>query len=313
MILSKPKFWDKKIGFFSIILAPITLIYMLLIFFKKKISRLKTFKIPIICVGNIYIGGTGKTPTSILLAKEINKLGKKTAILRKYYKAHLDEYGLIKRYFEDLIVCKNRSTGLHKIENSAYDIVVLDDGLQDYKIKKDLNIVCFNSKQLIGNGLALPSGPLRESLNSVKKADIILINGEKNKNFENKVLEIKKDLLIFYSNYKPINLDQFRNKKLIAVAAIGNPENFFHLLKSNNLQIEKKIIYPDHYKFSRKEVESIRDEAKKKGSHIVMTEKDYFKVKEFNFDDIGYLKVLLTIDQKEKLIDRIKTLYDKNI
>ena len=82
-------------------------------------------------------------------------------------------------------------------------MVILDDGFQDRKIKKNLNIICFNQKQLIGNGFILPSGPLREGLKSLNKANIILINGKKDKNFEDKVLSINKDLEIFYSNYRP--------------------------------------------------------------------------------------------------------------
>ena len=101
MNLNKPKFWDEKIGYFAILLFPLSLVFTLLTFFKKKLSRLRIFKIPIICVGNIYIGGTGKTPLSIILAKELAEKGRKPAILRKYYQDHIDEYNLIKKYFKD--------------------------------------------------------------------------------------------------------------------------------------------------------------------------------------------------------------------
>ena len=94
--LVKPRFWGGKIGFTSIILLPLSLIYLLIVFFKKKITKIKKFKIPIICVGNIYLGGTGKTPTSILIANEIKNNGKKVAILRKFYKTHKDEHNLIR-------------------------------------------------------------------------------------------------------------------------------------------------------------------------------------------------------------------------
>ena len=112
MNLNKPKFWGKKIGFFAILLFPLSLVFILLTFFKKRLSRERIFKIPIICIGNIYIGGTGKTPLSILLAKELTGKGRKPAILRKYYKDHIDEYNLIKRYFKDLIINNDRVAGL---------------------------------------------------------------------------------------------------------------------------------------------------------------------------------------------------------
>ena len=92
MKLYKPKFWDNKIGFLSIILFPLSLIFIFVTHLNRKISKRKVFKLPIICVGNIYLGGTGKTPTSIFLARELSKLGKKAVILRKYYKSHADEY-----------------------------------------------------------------------------------------------------------------------------------------------------------------------------------------------------------------------------
>ena len=95
MKLFKPKFWDKKIGLISVLLFPLSLITVLIVFIKKRFIKKNIFDIPIICVGNIYVGGTGKTPTSILLANEITKLDKKPVILRKFYSNHQDEYELI--------------------------------------------------------------------------------------------------------------------------------------------------------------------------------------------------------------------------
>ena len=312
MKLNKPNFWGGKNSYVSFLLIPFTLLFSLIVFFKQKFSMPKKFSIPIICVGNIYIGGTGKTPTSILLAKEFSKLGKKTAILRKYYKNHSDEYNLIKNSFKNLILSENRTYGLATAEASKFDLVILDDGLQDYNIKKNLNIVCFNQNQLIGNGLVLPAGPLRENLSSLKNVQIVLINGKKSESFEKKILKVNRKLEIFYSYYKPLNLHQFKNKKLLAVAGIGNPSNFFKLLKENNLEIEKKLIFPDHYKFSKAEIENIINEAKSNNFQIVMTEKDYFKMNNYKFENINYLKVSLEINEKKKFLNRINSLYDKN-
>ena len=307
--INKPKFWDRKIGLISILFFPLSLIVIFFTFLKKKITKTRGFKIPVICVGNIYLGGTGKTPTSILLANELSKLGKKPLILRKYYKNHNDEYSLIKNYFKNLIISKNRIEGLKEAEKSNFDIVILDDGLQDYKIKKNLSIVCFNNNQLIGNGMVLPSGPLRENLSILKNVEIVIINGSKNINFENKILNINKKLEIFYSFYKPINLDQFKNKKLLALAAIGNPENFFQLVEKNNLKIFKKKIFPDHYQFSKAEMQNILREAEMENYQVIMTEKDYYKINHYKLKKINYLKVSLEIYNKEKLLKKINSLY----
>ena len=312
MKINKPDFWDNKISILSILLLPLSLIFVLLITLKKMILKEKKFNIPVICVGNIYLGGTGKTPVSIFLASELIKIGKKPSIIRKYYKSHEDEYNLIKSNFNSLITNKSRVVGLREAEKFGSDIAILDDGLQDYKIKKNLNIVCFNSSKLIGNGLILPSGPLRESLSSLKNAEIIIINGEKVKNFEEKILNINNELEIFYSYYEPLNIEKFRNKKLLALAGIGNPKNFFHLIEKNNLKIHKKIIFPDHYQFTKDEMENIIDDAEKKNYQIIMTEKDYYKVQKYNLQKIDYLKVSLKILEKEKLLNKINSIYDKN-
>ena len=190
-----------------------------------------------------------------------------------------------------------------------YDTVILDDGFQEYKIKNKINIICFNQHQLIGNGLVLPSGPLRESLKSLNNANIILINGEEDGNFEKKILKINKNLKIFYSFYKPLNIEQFKKKKLVALASIGNPNNFFKLLNDHNLMVKKKLVYPDHYRFSDKQIENIIFEAEKDDYHIIMTEKDFSKFKYHKSNRLNFLKVSLELKKIEKFLNEIKEIY----
>ena len=306
----KPKFWDNKINIAAISLLPLSLILLVIIFIKKVLTRERKITIPIICVGNIYVGGTGKTPVSILLANKLSGQKRNPVILRKYYKIHKDEHDFIKNKIKNLILSKNRIIGLSEVEKTEFDTAILDDGFQDVSFTKDISIICFNQNQLIGNGLVLPAGPLRERLSSLKKADIVIINGEKDKIFEDKILKINNNLKIFYSFYKPINIDEFKNKRLLAIAGIGNPENFFDLLKKNNLNIEKKLIFPDHYNFSKKEIKKIIEQSKKDKLKIIMTEKDFYKIKNYSLNDIKYLKVEVKIRSEEKLFDRINKIYD---
>tara|TARA_B100001063_G_C16667510_1_gene504432 strand:+ start:136 stop:1065 length:930 start_codon:yes stop_codon:yes gene_type:complete len=308
MKLSKPKFWTKKNSFLSILLLPLSFIFILLVEIRRKITTAKSFKIPVICIGNIFIGGTGKTPTSIFLAHELSKLGKKPVILRKYYSNHVDEYNLIKNNFKNFFTCKSRLDGMNDAIKSGFDVAVLDDGFQDYRIEKNLNILCFNQNQLIGNGLVLPAGPLRERMSALKNVKVVLINGKKDQEFEEKILNINSKLNIFYSTYKPVNLKQFKNKKLLAIAGIGNPDNFFDLLEKNELTVEKKINFPDHYKFSKNEIQKIVNVAQKRDLQIVMTEKDYYKINEYNLENIYYLKVSLEIQEKKKFMNIITSL-----
>jgi len=308
MKLIKPKFWDGK-NLISLSLFPLSLIIQLVIFFKKKFTKVSNFKIPIVCIGNIYVGGTGKTPLSILVSKELSKIGKKPAIIRKYYKDHEDEHSLIKENFNYLILNSNRIGAIQEAENKNFDIAILDDGFQDYKIKKNLSIICFNSN-FEGNGFVIPAGPLRENLSSIKNAQIMIINGDKNLKFEKKILDINNNIDIYYSEYKAINYDKFTQKELLVITGIGNPENFLKLLNDHNLKIAKKYIYPDHYNFSKDEVDNFISEAKKNGYQIICTEKDFHRIKVYDIKEIDYLKVELVLEKKERLIKKIQGIYD---
>ena len=223
MKLFKPKFWKSNKNFFTVLLIPLSLITWIYIILKKTFIQKVKFNIPVICVGNIFIGGTGKTPLSIHIARKLSENGKNPAIVRKYYKSHKDEHKMIISYYNKLILNLNRSKGIYEALEKGYDAVILDDGFQDYKIKKNLSIICFNSNQLIGNGYLFPSGPLRENLGSLRNANILIINGDRSLDFEQKILKIQKDLKIYYSNYKPLNIQEFKNKKLLVISGIGNP------------------------------------------------------------------------------------------
>ncbi len=312
MKLFKPRFWNYKYSILTLVLIPFSYLVILFIFLKKKIVKERKFEIPIICIGNIYIGGTGKTPLAIFLNNELKKLNKNPIIIRKFYKNQIDEYELIKQNCNELILNKKRANGIKDAVNKGYDIAILDDGFQDYKLKKNLSIVCFHHNQLLGNGYVLPAGPLRESLKSLKNADIIIINGLREIKFEEKLLKFNKKLKFFYTSYEPTNLEKFKNKKLMAIAGIGNPENFFSLLLKYDLNIEKKLIYPDHYKFSENEILDIIEDAKKNNLQIITTEKDFYKLNSLNSERIEYLNVSLVMNEKQKFLEEVSKSYDKN-
>ena len=310
MKLFKPKFWKSNKNFFTVLLIPLSLITWIYVTLKKTFIQKVKFNIPVICVGNIFIGGTGKTPLSIHIARKLSENGKNPAIVRKYYKSHKDEHKMIISYYNKLILNLNRSKGIYEAIEKGYDAVILDDGFQDYKIKKNLSIICFNSNQLIGNGYLFPSGPLRESLGSLRNANILIINGDRSLDFEQKILKIQKDLKIYYSNYKPLNIQEFKNKKLLVISGIGNPENFFKILKDNQMNIQKKMVYPDHYEFTKNEMVKIIEHAKRNNYQIIMTEKDYYKIKDFNLENIKYLRVKLEIEKEEDFIKNVMKAYD---
>ena len=309
MILKKPKFWDyKRVSFWSVIFYPLSLIYLILIFLKKNISTLKTYKkppIPVICIGNIYLGGTGKTPVVREIFKIIKSLDRKPAFIKKKYSYLDDEIKMLQKTGETF-VCIKRYTGISSLVDKNYNVAILDDGFQDYSIKPDLSILCFNSKQLIGNGFLIPSGPLRERLNSVTRADCIIINGEKNLEFENYLLKYskKKKMHIFYSKYQINNLEKFKNKEILAFAGIGNPSNFFDLLKENNLNLTQTLSFPDHHNYSEKDFNKINEN---KSLKIVTTEKDYYRMTEKQQAMCECVKVNLEIENEKEFKNLIKS------
>ena len=305
MNMKKPKFWNKKNNLVSLLLIPISLFFQLLIIIKKKLTFKHSFRIPIICIGNIYIGGTGKTPLAIFIAKELIKKNKKPSIIKKFYAEHVDEHNMIKDNLNCLYLNKLRVVAINKAVKEQCDIAILDDGFQDYSVRTNLNILCFNSEQLIGNGMTLPSGPLRENINSIKRAQIIIINGERNKLFENKILNITNKVKFFYTKYLPTNVRDFKDKKLFAFAGIGNPENFFKILTENNINLYKKIAFPDHYEFSKLEIKKMIDICNKERLELITTEKDYFRIKKYGFKNIKFLKIKLEIKKKNELINQI--------
>ena len=310
MYLIKPKFWEKKNSILSLILVPISMLLICFVYFRKKFTKIVNYEIPIICVGNLYLGGTGKTPLSILIGEELTKKGINPAIVRKFYKNHNDEHQMLTKYFQNNIFMKDRKSGIIEAIQRGFDTVILDDGLQDYRIKKNFNIICFNQKQLIGNGRVIPAGPLREDLSTVKDANVIVINGKKDHNFEKKIFYHNNNIDIFYSKYKFVNFQKFENKKLFAIAGIGNPENFFELILKHGLNLKKKRAFPDHYKFEKSEIDEILDEAKNSDYKIITTEKDYFRLDYDSKKKIEYAKIELEIENKDKFINKILSIYD---
>ena len=304
MKLKKPKFWDNpKLSIWSILFFPFSLIYFFLSYIKQ-LKRSKKFHVPVICVGNIYLGGTGKTPLAKEIFKITRSLGKNPAFVKKYHDYLQDEIEMLEGVGKTF-TAKERAEGIELLIKNNNDIAILDDGFQDSSIRKSFSILCFNQKQWIGNGFLIPSGPLRERLSSIKRADCIVINGDKDNIIENQINKIKQ-LKIFYTKYKPKNLEILKDKKIFAFAGIGNPLNFFELLKKNNLQLLNCQSFPDHYNYKKKDLDNLKSKAKELNALLLTTEKDYCRIDRDVRKGIEKLDVDLEIDSKEEFINLIK-------
>ena len=302
----KPKFWDKnKISFFSVLLFPVSLLIKVLSLFKRFLIKTNQSSIPIICVGNIYLGGTGKTPLCIEIFSILKNLNMNPVFVRKKYDPFQDEADLQKQV-GPVYQNKKRIEAVKEALHDKANVAILDDGFQDFSINKNLSIVCFNKKQWVGNGLTIPSGPLRESLSALKRANCVVINGEKNRDIENKIFSKNKEIKIFYTKYRAKNISEFKNKKVIAFAGIGNPENFFDLLKDNKIDIGEEIKFPDHHEYSEETLENLINKAKENNNILLTTEKDYFRITENYKQNISFLKIEVEIENRNQFIDQIK-------
>ena len=302
----KPNFWDKNtISFLSILFFPMSLLVKLLIFLNYSLTKNYSFSIPVICVGNIYLGGTGKTPLCIEIFSILKNLGINPAFIRKQYSSFQDELNLLKKTGTTYQNKKRAEAIREAIKNKA-DVAILDDGFQDLSVNKNLSIICFNEGQWVGNGLVIPAGPLREPLSALRRANCAIINGNKNIDIENVILNHNKKIKIFYTKYLPQNIVEFKNKKIIAFAGIGSPENFFNLLKSNNIDVIKSVKFPDHYNYSEKELNNLINQAKEKNSVLLTTEKDYLRINENFRKKISFLKIVVNIKDRDKFINELK-------
>ena len=324
----KPKFWDeKKNSFLSILLYPLSIIYYLIIKIKKQISIPQNFNIPIICVGNIYIGGTGKTSAAIEIAKILNQF-KKICFLTKGYgrKSNKDIYlnelnisnqntedtgdeALLLNKFGHVYISNNRLKAIKNIIKLGYDAIILDDGFQDHLIFKNINILCFDSKNWIGNNNLIPAGPLREPLTSIKEANFIIIKGEKNQIIEKKIKTISPNVEIIYAENRIENIETLKNKNFIAFTGIGNPYSFFNTLMDSNIKIIKQIIYPDHFQFTGKNYKTLFQEAENNNCNLITTEKDWVRINEQFKDKVYYTKLSTLLIGKESLEKELKKLF----
>ena len=299
MNLKKPKFWDyKKPNIFAYLLYPLAILLKIITLFTKTVAPQK-FKIKTICVGNIYLGGTGKTSLSIKINNILINNKIKSCFVKKYYSNQADEQKILKNNGK-LFLSSNRVDALKQAEIENYEVAIIDDGLQDKSINYDLKLVCFNNINWIGNGMTLPSGPLRENIDNLKYYDHVFLNG----NLENidvikkYILKINPKVRIYFGLYVPTNLSELKKENnYLIFSGIGNHQTFISMLKHNEVKILKDIEFPDHYLYSKTDIEKILVEAKNLKCEILTTEKDYLRL------DINYLNKIKYIKSELKIID----------
>ena len=269
----------------------------------KQLKQQIKFRVPVVVIGNISVGGTGKTPMTIFLVEELTKIGLRVGVATRGYGGSLksttrvqqshnaetvgDEPWLMyTRLDAPIVIGADRVNVIATlIDKYSCNIVVCDDGLQDYRFFHDVEICMVDGQRLYGNQHLLPAGPLRESIQRIDACDFVVVNSKSVPEISMDSMQICFDGLININNPEETKLlSDFVNDKVHAIAGIANPDKFFELLKQEGLSIVEHV-FPDHARYNKQEL-SFDD-----GAPVIMTEKDAVKCLHLNIDNAWYLPV----------------------
>jgi tetraacyldisaccharide 4'-kinase len=288
--------WYKE-TYLSLILLPFSAIYAGIVWIRKKLYGLRLLKkcslsVPVIVVGNITVGGTGKTPLIIWLVQFLKEAGFRPGIISRGYSGQSDNWpqwvdansdpkivGDEALLIAGLTGCPMAvaplrvDAGNMLLNQSDCNVILSDDGLQHYALNRDIEIAVIDGSRRFGNGYCLPAGPLREPVARLNEVDFIVVNGEKSKENEFS-MQMQGGLAVNLVSGEKKSLQEFTTCGCHAIAGIGNPERFFKQLELAGLHC-KNYAFPDHYPFQRTDIE-FGD-----GWTVLMTEKDAVKCKPF--------------------------------
>ena len=309
--MKTPSFWKNK-NLLSTLLCPFGCIYATITAQRLKFIKPRNVNVPVICIGNLTAGGTGKTPTALSIAKIIRQFGKNPYFVSRGYGGNLsgiivdpkihtaqqvgDEPLLLSRYAPVSINFERFLAAQKAVENGA-DIIIMDDGFQNPTLHKDISFLVFDGGFGVGNGYPLPAGPLRESLLSgIKRADAAIIIGDDQTGLRAQLGNIP----IFEGRMKPLPLAN-TTTPAIAFAGIGRPEKFYNSLRECNVNIIKTIDFPDHHSYSESELQNLVDIAWQKDAQLVTTSKDFVKIPEKMRHHFNVLEIEIEWKNQEAL------------
>jgi len=311
------RYWYGKPLDVPLWLRALTLVFRPLVWLRRWSYRILFFrvyrpKVPLVVVGNISVGGTGKTPMVVWLVELFKRAGLKPGVVSRGYgglaenwpqqarpdsdpKVIGDEAVLLaRRCLCPMAVGPNRVAAVKALleAHKDVDVIISDDGLQHYALGRDVEIVVIDGERRFGNGYCLPAGPLREPETRLKQVDFRVVNGGDKRYVGEYAMKIKSGKFINLKNpSKKLNIEDLKSKQVHAVAGIGNPDRFFNQLKLADISF-KKHIFPDHHPFSEEDL-NFKDE-----KIILMTEKDAVKCERFATDRQWYLSVEAELDPK---------------
>ena len=292
--MQAPKFWYRSRSWQAVLLSPLGAFYAWATARRQKHASPTKMDVPVICIGNLNVGGTGKTPTTIALAQLLTSRGVAVHIVSRGYGGSLtavtqvdprihtaDETGdepLLMAAFAPTWVANERIAGARAAQSAGADVILLDDGFQDPSLTKDLSIVVLDAARGFGNGLCLPAGPLREPAHvGLKRADAVISIGEPEaqSQFRERSADQVGRIEHLTASLKPIEMGMpWAEGRYLAFAGIGDPEKFFATLRRLGAPLERTVALDDHQKLARPMIQRLMKEAQSMNAQLVTTEKD---------------------------------------
>ena len=288
-----PSFWYRdRPSTAARFLVPLALVWLAGGWLKAMLSRRHTSRFPVVCVGNITVGGTGKTPMVSVLAEAASARGFKPVVLTRGHGGKLrgpasatggmtaeevgDEARMLCRTVP-VVIAENRAEGAAFIEsNMLGDLILMDDGMQSRQLKKDRQVAVFSGRLGIGNGLPVPAGPMRERLAGLTRADAVVVTGEDRTELIGLVRERFPDLPVFHTGRKLHSGDvrALAGQAVVAFAGTGDPEGFFSMLEEAGVNIAARVPLADHEPLTKSRMAELRELARKHEALLATTEKD---------------------------------------
>lgn len=307
-----PEFWARP-GGLGTLLSPLGGLYALGGRLRRAIARPYKAGLPVICVGNLTMGGAGKTPVVQALVRYLQSLNKKPAILLRGYKGteagpllvdpalhtagQVGDEALLHAGLAPTIVAHDRALGARMAEKSGADIIVMDDGFQNPGLYQDAGLIVADGASGFGNGLVFPAGPLREPLaDGIGRAKAAIVVGQDEYGISRRL----HPLPVFTARMEPEDeATRFKDRNVVAFAGIGRPEKFFATLSSLGAKLAMAFPFPDHHGFTDCEIEALLEQAKDLNALLVTTAKDHVRLPKDIQPKVEVLKVSLAWDDAQ--------------
>jgi tetraacyldisaccharide 4'-kinase len=313
--MKAPQFWYEPNTWKAKFLYPLGYFYNLLTLLRGKLAKPQSYSCLTICIGNLNVGGTGKTPTTIALAQHFLKKGLQVHVVSRGYKGKFqgtflvdpqkhksDEVGdepLLMSEFTSVWVSNKRKNGIAAAENAGAQIVLLDDGFQDPSFHKDFSLIVVDGEKGFGNKKCMPAGPLRENIvQGFKRADALVIVGHRIYKFDTFPTHLK----IIHSTLKPIETGMnWKEGKYLAFAGIADPSKFFKTLRSLGANLIDCVALSDHQNLDGQVLKRLERKANSAHAQLVTTEKDAVRLSNTFRKKVLSLPVRIEFDDKNEL------------